>query len=788
MVYTPNNYSIITVNNSITNAIVDEKYDKNKPFSFIEYLNYSKTLYKTNVNFTTYQDYIKRWNEITNTSNVDYNVQVKEQFIDFLKTISLNYTSLEERKYLTTINYNNPDELETAIPFFVRKIKDIILYYANKRDTYKLDYSLSLTKGSIDGVENFIRTTILETLFGDDTTPYITLQQPLSTISSNLKIEIEEGYDTYNNYFDLDPDAIPSFYKAVNLRRKYFSANTNKIDANLFLDFDQAIIDLINSEEVVLTVLQNLIINVNTPNIEYLQPYDFTDYTNVSRENLKLIYNIELIQKFTGTNFYYLSTNSYGEKLSGVLFESTSPYANLLNIHNPATLTVPQGLTKYEREVGLFFKPTNRSILSLQTPFSYTLKENIENDKIYIFPDPDNYGNISGVSKVEYETPLSFNLEGQFIQKNISSNAGLGNTLVTNNDFTFESYHSLEQKTTLNVLNSLYNNGVVTNYVSDIYGNIFIGLKQFNTPYILDYELNTKVTFNDLGASAIANVPFLSSIKPLLNKAFTGTSTVTSVDQGNFYTATIFNNKYASGEFFIYNVQNETFNSFNIEFANVLEKYPSQLYTLQNGLQNVEVFGSTFVLTTSSYKIIDKVTYTNGGFYKSSNVPFILSADEYNVISNVYNIGNNLYVYSYSIVDNPYTNLNTRTFKLTFYNYFINDATHKQCEFDEGVNNTFTYNYDTKLLVRNAILCYNEKTDTFGVMVNLKDTNHNFFLQTVYLKYNGNKLTIIDQNVYGCNNFNATINFYDPLVVNNLSLNSILQPILIDNTNGTIIL
>ena len=786
MVYTPNRYSTITVINSITNTIDDEKYDRNNPFSFIEYLNYTKTLYKTTVNFTTYQDYLKEWNDITNFKNVSYGVQVREQFIDFLKTISLNFTTIEERKYLTTIDYNNPDELEVAIPFFVKKIKDIILYYANKRDTYKLNYNLSLTKGTNVGIENYVRTTILETLFGDDTAPYITTQQPLSSISSNLKIEIEEGYDTYNDYFDLDPNAVPSFYKAVNLRKKYFTSNTNNIDPNLFVDFDQAIIDLINSEGVVLTILQNLVININTPTVEYLQPYDFINYTDVSRDNLKLIYNIELIQKFTGTDFYYLSTNSIGQKLSGLLFESEAPYANLLNLHNPATLTVPQGLTKYERDVGLFFKPTDRSILNLQTPFTYNVKEYIENDKVYIFPDPSNYGNVSGVSKIEYQTPLTFNLLGQKIQKNISSNASIGNTLVTNNDFTFESYHSLEQNRDNNVLTQLYNNGVTTNYISDIYGNIFVGFKQLNTPYIADFQKNTLITFTDLGASAKADVPYLSSIKVLLNKSFTGTSTLTSENQVNYFNSTIFDSKYGKGNFYIYNVKNETFKPFQLEFSNVIEKYPNQQYALQNQLENIEIFGSTFILTTSSCKIIDNVIY-NDSFYRSANVPFILSGNETDVFSNIYLVGDNIFVAKFAVLDDTSFNLNTRTFKLRMYSYSITNKTHKLWEFNNENDTLFSYDFDTKLNINNVILCYSSKTDTFNVVVDLKDGNKNLFIENIYITFDTGKLTVQDQSTYSCSNNNITINFYDTNVNNIMYFNSISNTLTINFTNGTLI-
>ena len=225
-----------------------------------------------------------------------------------------------------------------------------------------------------------------------------------------------------------------------------------------------------------------------------------------------VIKNAELIKKFTGTDFYYLSTTSTGAILSGLLFEAKSPFANILNVHTPSTLTVPQSSVKFERDVGLFFKPTIFSILQLQTPFEFTLKTDIDPSNVYIFPDPYDYGNISGVSKTDHITPFNFVQQGNKIQKNISSNNALGNSFVTKNNFTFESYHSLEQNSVKSVLQDLYNNGVISNYLSDIYGNLYIGYKQLNSNYVKNYTNN--VTNNAVFVGST------SELQKLLKKGF----------------------------------------------------------------------------------------------------------------------------------------------------------------------------------------------------------------------------------------------------------------------------
>ena len=59
MVFTSNSLSDVIVYNSITNTISDQKFDNVKPFSFIEFLNYSKSLDRKIIEFADYQSYLK---------------------------------------------------------------------------------------------------------------------------------------------------------------------------------------------------------------------------------------------------------------------------------------------------------------------------------------------------------------------------------------------------------------------------------------------------------------------------------------------------------------------------------------------------------------------------------------------------------------------------------------------------------------------------------------------------------------------------------------------------------
>ena len=83
------------------------------------------------------------------TSSTD----VKEMYVSLLKDIALNYTTVEEKRFLLNIDYNNPRDLDIIIPFYSRKIKQIAQYYSKKREDVVQSSFRNTLKGSDFGVE-----------------------------------------------------------------------------------------------------------------------------------------------------------------------------------------------------------------------------------------------------------------------------------------------------------------------------------------------------------------------------------------------------------------------------------------------------------------------------------------------------------------------------------------------------------------------------------------------------------------------------------------------------------
>ena len=408
-----------------------------------------------------------------------------------------------------------------------------------------------------------------------------------------------------------------------------------------------------------------------------------------------------------------------------------------------------------------------------------------------IFPDPYSYGNIVGLTKTDHESPFTYIQQGDQIQRNISSNNALGNSFVTKNDFTFESYHSAEQNSSASFLQNLYNVGIATSYYSDIYGNIFSGLKQQNTNYIQTYGNNITNNVSMYGLSAFVNVPYLSSIQSILNDGtFYGTSSQVIAANENTPVSTIYNTRNSAGNFVVYNVLNNTINTLSSQFTNVFNKFPVQETELNYNLNLVEVYGTTFVFTTSSYVIIDQVNFNtiDGTFNQSALVPLSLNSAVNNIASNVYLNGNDLYIATLSASSSPLlSSNNTRPFYLSLYSYNINSGLITDYEFNSPTDYTFNYNFNTLVNVTGVNLIYNKKQALFNIVVTLKDLNNNLFLQSLFYRISNSQVSLVAQKYFAPTNTNITVNFFDKSYTNTILTNTILSTPTIVPSIGSII-
>jgi hypothetical protein len=431
--------------------------DRIAPLSFVEWVKYSERLFTNIEDFLRrYQTYITAWYAAKNIKQpfaVDY---TKYLYTTLINEIVLNYTTVDERRYLKNLDYNNPRDLAIAVPFFAKKIKDICTYFSTLRDDVKtanLRYNL---KGSNFGIEKTIYNEISKSLETEDLTDLIrTLNLSLSDIRNNIIVDVEDLYDTYSNYFDINPALSAALYEApTGDRNAYFSANTYDIDPYLSLNFNTSIINAITSYPFFAIELgdNNFSITVepNANQLGYLKDSDYINLVNNrSIENLKLNLEKTLTEKYLGTDFYYVSTGStIYDVISGVLFTAQSNFANYLNKRYPTVAAVPStDFLKSAKEIGLFFKPDKIGLINF-TNFNSVANisaSRLTPNTVYIFPDPNKFGNISGNTKTEYTTPLVFTDRSYFNKIDESNSYRFGDADTDPLFQIFRAYQSREQ-------------------------------------------------------------------------------------------------------------------------------------------------------------------------------------------------------------------------------------------------------------------------------------------------------------------------------------------------------
>jgi hypothetical protein len=452
----------ITSPNPPLNAV-----DKQKPLTFIQWTPYNNQLFTTAENsLVLYQAYLNSWYSVNQADVTNHSNDVRDLYVNLINEIVLNYSTLDEQRFLKNIDPNNPRDLAAAIPFFAQKVKDICLYYSTLRDdvqTATLQYN---SKGSNTGTENILYNTVLKSLKAADITPYFnTLNLSLTSIQNNILIDIEDIYDLYSHYFDLSPapqtNAIDSFSAPATaydtnsgLRSDYFSANINNVDPFLNLDFNQSIATAILQYPFYLIETgEDFTISpsIKSTDLNLLKDNDFIQGVNTGKDTDLNLHNVTQQQsKYIGADFYYVITDStLTSYTSGLLFTATSEFANTVNKRFPSIAAIPsQEFLKTAKQIGLFFKPDKIGLLHF-TNFNFTASVDLPNllpNTVYYFPDPTKYGNISGNTKqLSFLTPFKFFENNYFNKIDFSNQYRMGDVDTSPNYQLYRAYQSREQ-------------------------------------------------------------------------------------------------------------------------------------------------------------------------------------------------------------------------------------------------------------------------------------------------------------------------------------------------------
>ena len=392
--------------------------DYQQPFSFSSWLASFRQYNETpQIYLDLYRNYLSDWYIVKNKTILTNEQLIVLSYISIFYDLKLTYFTTDEKRFLTTLDYNNKEDIDIAIPFFARKIKQICVDLSNLRETVKAQPVRLNLGGTSESISKLLFESLITSYADTDLQPMFNKQGiDQQYILDNTKISIEELYDD-TNYYTL------SGYNEV-----------LSITQNLFLDINSSILEQLSSVDYIIPELSESLLIVpplSTSDLQSLYNNDFINTINDGlSSNLNLNNTAQLILGFTGSNYYYLSTNSNTDVVSGSLFNASSISNNDQNIFN-LKFAIKQiiGDNLYSaKDVGGFYLPERIGVLNYNPIKStYTVNNsNLQPNQVYIFPDPSVYPYGSGALVFAYQTSTyKYSFNDQYIYGDIKNDGKL---------------------------------------------------------------------------------------------------------------------------------------------------------------------------------------------------------------------------------------------------------------------------------------------------------------------------------------------------------------------------
>ena len=157
-------YGYPQVPKSITNPSVSDvnAIDSSSAMTFLVFLNVIGVSFAPETAQAYYNEYLNRWNSVKNNTTEDSRKVIVERYRDFIKDLSLNYSTYEEREFLSKIDYSDPYDLDTVMGFYSKKLIELVKYYNSKRESAKYESTRKKLKGSNTGLTKIILEKTLE--------------------------------------------------------------------------------------------------------------------------------------------------------------------------------------------------------------------------------------------------------------------------------------------------------------------------------------------------------------------------------------------------------------------------------------------------------------------------------------------------------------------------------------------------------------------------------------------------------------------------------------------------
>lgn len=188
--------------------------DNTSPYSFSDWVKYNSEVGELD-RYSEYQKYVAKWNAEKREES-DVLALIRSDYIDFIKSV---YPYIEESDEfrLADLDLSSKLSLELLIPVFTKRIKSIIMYFIDKRESVvraKTKYNMH---GAFISIERMLHEWLLSNYtnrknraseYGMQNSKFL---PDLYDVNTKVTVRVDEYYDD-QNYFDKNPALGASAY------------------------------------------------------------------------------------------------------------------------------------------------------------------------------------------------------------------------------------------------------------------------------------------------------------------------------------------------------------------------------------------------------------------------------------------------------------------------------------------------------------------------------------------------------------------------------------------------
>lgn len=257
-----------------------------------------------------YNKYVRLWKEQKELKR-DFQLETKSRYIDLLKNITLNYTTDEEKRFLTNVDYSKPRHLEAAIVFYSKKLKDISLYMSKERENIKYSTGRKTNSGTKKSLKSLVHTEI------DNIIDRLQLSEKKLIDNKELGKKVVKIVDLFATQNEVNKEYEIDF------------------DPEIFNDLSTAIENILTNCAPLLELSEGLLLSVTEQvdrDEETIEQLDYSWFYNYIKDlnNLNLFVESDYVRSILGGDQYIVNSETAKELTSAI-----TPWRDLTNRGKP---------------------------------------------------------------------------------------------------------------------------------------------------------------------------------------------------------------------------------------------------------------------------------------------------------------------------------------------------------------------------------------------------------------------------------------------------------------------